>query len=210
MHSGAYTRANQQMLVTFRDVETAVILTDAAARDAADSALRAVGARVLAAGTAPDEVLEGLTGSGGRVRLLICDAIVEGGASALVRNLWSRSHRPFVLVAGATSADLAEVARTAARLGLIAASVRTPITPETLTEALTAPLTVESLIGVVNNFAHDASGLVLSVGMISELLVDSPGLTPSQARDVRNIHKASRDLTELIKRLRQRLTAEDR
>jgi len=57
----------------------------------------------------------------------------------------------------------------------------------------------------VLDFAHQAAAPLMTLTMISELLIEDAGLSPSQTEDIRKIHQAGRELSRMIRDFKSRI-----
>lgn len=154
---------------------------------------------------------------------LLCDIQMPGGgATELLTRLSSTAFRPTVILmsgAGATALDDAAAAGT--HLGFqIAGRLVKPVESTALGLALrevaggraapesklfrTPPASDRAIpLATVLQFSHKAAGPLMTVTLLAELLLEGGPLTTSQADDIRRIHAAARQLSDMLKDLEQ-------
>jgi DNA-binding NtrC family response regulator len=175
--------------------------------------------RVDIAGSAP-EALRAMTPS---VNVLVCDVqMPNGGAADVFRGLAAGDLRPQVILMSGAGEDVLDAAAAIGQdLGMaVIARLVKPVAAAALGSALRRVVDqtsggaqhpsppadggLETVVPMnqVIHFAHEAAGPLMTVTMLSELLLDDGGLTPSQAADVRQIQRAATVLSKMLKDLK--------
>jgi len=191
---------------SFNGLAVLIVDGESAVRHDIKATVEGLGARLAVAAADADAAVGWLGTLGSTIDVVICGVeLADNGTSAIIHALWERQRRPrIILTAGHAGADFQASAALASRLGLVViGKVTTPVTSTELENILRAPLGADAVSGIVSRFAHDAAGLVLTTGMLSELLLEDPSLSPTHADHVRHIHRASQELSQLIKELRE-------